>query len=180
MLIAATVDVVADAGLRGLTFRSVAARAGVSNGLIAHHFGTRHALLVAAMEWAVDNAIEATQLAGFIRGQVTPEDFLASLSDVPEVHAFQTEMILEARRNEAFRAPISELYERYQQVADCAVRSLGITVDSAPVARQAFAFLDGVVLQHMAGVEHAILIGALRDVQRDLRRRAPDKASEDR
>ncbi|HKP08471.1 MAG TPA: TetR/AcrR family transcriptional regulator [Microbacterium sp.] len=172
MLIAATVEVVAEAGLRGFTFRSVAHRAGVSNGLIAHHFGTRHALLVAAMEWAVDNAIESTHLAGVIRGEVSPEEFVGSIADFPEVHAFQSEMILEARRNEAFRAPIRELYERYQRAADGAVRSLGIDDGSASLARRAFAFLDGVVLQSMAGVDRRTLVGAVSDLQRDVRERA--------
>ena len=45
LLVESTVQVVAERGLRGLTFRAVAERAGVNNSLVAHHFGTREALL---------------------------------------------------------------------------------------------------------------------------------------
>src|SRR3712207_8439845 len=49
-LLAAAVHVVATRGLRHLTYRSVAQEAGVAHGLVAHHFGTRDALLEAALE----------------------------------------------------------------------------------------------------------------------------------
>ena len=65
-LVSATVSVVADVGLRGMTLRAVADRAGVSNALIVHHFGSRQLLLVAALEWAVNTAIETTHLAEVI------------------------------------------------------------------------------------------------------------------
>ena len=56
-LMASTVHVVAQKGLRGLTFRSVAEHAGVNNTLVAHHFGTRDALIKAALEWSVEQSI---------------------------------------------------------------------------------------------------------------------------
>ena len=56
-LLAATVHVVAREGLRGLTYRAVAEEAGVANTLVAHHFGTRDALLQAALDWAAEQSI---------------------------------------------------------------------------------------------------------------------------
>src|SRR3712207_5466329 len=56
-LLRATVHVVAREGLRGLTYRAVAEEAGVANTLVAHHFGTRDALLQAALEWAAELSI---------------------------------------------------------------------------------------------------------------------------
>lgn len=49
-LIEATLDAVAEGGLPAATLRAVAARAGVSNGLIRHYFSGKEALLVAAYE----------------------------------------------------------------------------------------------------------------------------------
>ncbi len=49
-LLAAAVHVGATRGLRHLTYRSVAAEAGVAPGLVAHHFGTRDALIEEALE----------------------------------------------------------------------------------------------------------------------------------
>ncbi len=48
----ATVKVVARDGLRGFTYRAVAREAGVTNALIAHHFGSARGLLRATLEMA--------------------------------------------------------------------------------------------------------------------------------
>ena len=42
-MIEATLDCIADLGIQATTVRAVAARAGVSNGLIRHHFAPRPA-----------------------------------------------------------------------------------------------------------------------------------------
>mgnify|MGYP003585080193 CR=1 FL=1 len=123
----------------------------------------------------MNTAIETTHLAEVILGDATAAEFIRSISEYPELHAFQSEMILEARRNEAFRSPIRELYARYETVAEDAVRRLGIVDSTAAAARRAFAFLDGVVLQHMAGVDGARLAEAVRDLQRELRERAGEQ-----
>ncbi|WP_170400853.1 TetR/AcrR family transcriptional regulator [Ruegeria arenilitoris] len=47
-LIRATVDCIAEEGLKGTTVRKVAARAGVTNGLIRHHFESKEHLLLEA------------------------------------------------------------------------------------------------------------------------------------
>lgn len=47
-MIEATLDCIADLGLEGTTVRAVAARAGISNGLIRHHFTSKNNLIVAA------------------------------------------------------------------------------------------------------------------------------------
>ncbi len=62
-LLAAVVHVVADRGLRGLTYRAVAEHAGVNNTLISHHFGSRDALLEAAMEWASERTRRLSDLS---------------------------------------------------------------------------------------------------------------------
>lgn len=169
VLISATVDVVAEKGLRGLTFRAVAERAGVNNSLVAHHFGTRSTLLAAALEWAVEQSIETTHLPDLASAERFADDLLASLAARPELQAFQYEMILEARRNDLFRAPVERLYARYQQAAEDGLRAIGLDDRVNERARWLFAAFDGIVLQYMAGVPDAELRGAIRDIWRALR-----------
>ncbi|GAA4489850.1 TetR family transcriptional regulator [Microbacterium panaciterrae] len=164
LLVASTVAVVSEKGLRGLTFRAVAARAGVNNSLVAHHFGTRQALLAAALEWAVEQSIESTGLLALGSEEAFADALLASITDRPELQAFQYEMILEARRDPLFRADVARLYDRYQSFMEESLRQAGMSGDVRSMARRVFATLDGVVLQHIAGVEKAELRGALHDL----------------
>lgn len=170
-LIEATVDVVADKGLRGLTFRAVAERAGVNNSLVAHHFGTREDLLAAALDWAVEQAIELTRLLDLILDATYADALFASLEERPELHTFQYEMILEGRRNERFRAPVLRLYDRYHEVAEESLRRFGIEEDLSAAARSTFATLDGIVMQYIAGVDEEQLRAAVHSLWVSLRAR---------
>lgn len=49
-LIVATLDCIADLGLEGATVRKIAARAGVTGGLIRHYFSTKELMIQAAYE----------------------------------------------------------------------------------------------------------------------------------
>jgi len=61
----AAIELFADRGIEGATIRDIAEKAGVSSGLLRHHFGSKEGLLV-----AVVRAVEARQRA-----------FLAELGD---------------------------------------------------------------------------------------------------
>lgn len=57
-LLKATIEVLVDRGYNGLTTKEVAARAGLSNGALVHHFGTKADLIMAATAFIYDRAIE--------------------------------------------------------------------------------------------------------------------------
>jgi AcrR family transcriptional regulator len=61
-LLDATVRVVARKGLRGLTYREVAAEAGVTYGLVHHHFGSRDALVQESLKHAVRESLSVSFL----------------------------------------------------------------------------------------------------------------------
>ncbi|QKJ19741.1 TetR/AcrR family transcriptional regulator [Microbacterium hominis] len=164
LLVASTVEIVAERGLRGLTFRAVAERAGVNNSLVAHHFGTREALLAAALEWAVERSIESTGLLSMSSEEKFVDNLVDSITTQPELQTFQYEMILEARRNELFREPVTLLYDRYQAVLADSLKRFGIEGDVSALSRQVFAALDGLVLQYIAGVHPAELRDAVHDI----------------
>ncbi|MCG2620781.1 TetR family transcriptional regulator [Arthrobacter sp. I2-34] len=156
-LLAAVVQVVAEKGLRGLTYRAVAERAGVNNTLISHHFGSRDALLNAAMEWAAARSIRISDLSAT---EEIDADFAAALVDFvqaePELQLFQYEMILESRRRPELRPAAVAFYEAYIGSMEDALRKHGYA-DTGPLARAVFAALDGLVLQLLtvAGPEAA-------------------------
>lgn len=169
LLIAATVDVVAAKGLRGCTFRAVAERAGVNNSLVAHHFGSRDALLAAALEWAGERAIVLTHLFDLDSETAFANALMTSVTDQPELHTFQYEMILEGRRNPLFRESVDRLYLRYQEVAEESLRAFGIEDDVPATARRTFAALDGIVMQYVSGVDESLLRAALHSLWSSLR-----------
>ncbi len=56
-MIEATLDCIAELGIRAATVRAVAARAGVSNGLIRHHFASMDNLIAAAYRRTIEMMI---------------------------------------------------------------------------------------------------------------------------
>jgi AcrR family transcriptional regulator len=148
-LLSAVIEVVGEKGLRGVTYRAVASRAGVNHTLVTHHFGSIEGLLAATMEWAIQRSIEETgleKIADF------DEDFADSLletvSKEPELQLFQFEMLLESRRNPEVRALVERLYANYMSTVEDALRQRGLNVDNG-AALAIFAALDGLMLQFL-------------------------------
>jgi AcrR family transcriptional regulator len=150
-LVQAAVRVVADKGLRGLTFRAVADEAGVNNTLIAHHFGSRDKLLAAALEWSVDRSIAGADLSEYASD--TKAFRIALFENVlsePELAAFQYEMILEARRRPELQPIVRDLYRKYiDKIAAGRLRDGEPVSDGLDLAL--FASLDGLMLQYICG-----------------------------
>ena len=148
-LLAAVIDVVAEKGLRGVTYRSVAARAGVNHTLITHHFGSIEGLLAATLEWAVQRSIEETGLARVADfDEAFADALLASVSAEPELQLFQFEMLLEARRKPELKALLDRLYDNYISTVETALRERSLDTD-AELSRAVFAALDGLMLQFL-------------------------------
>lgn len=151
-ILRATVAVVADVGLRGLTFRAVARHAGVNNSLIAYHFGTRDNLVLEALRWA---ARRSTELSVAGDQPTTPETYrdelLRLVDDHPELQAFQYEMILEARRRPELIGPLRELYDLYVDSIVAGAAAMGRPRPRPAVARSMLASVDGLVLQYVTG-----------------------------
>lgn len=84
-LIEATLELVAEKGVRGSTVRAIAERAGVTQGLIRHYFSSKEELITAAYERHMTCLTELTatlsevnggsalaRLAGFVVASLTP------------------------------------------------------------------------------------------------------------
>ena len=171
-LLAAVVDVVAEKGLRGVTYRSVAGRAGVNHTLITHHFGSIEGLLAATLEWAVQRSIDETGLA---RVADFDERFADALLDTvsaePELQLFQFEMLLEARRKPELRALLDRLYDNYISTVEAALRARSLDMDEE-LSRAIFAALDGLMLQFLTFGNPGKIRAAVIQVGRLLERSA--------
>src|ERR1019366_7238980 len=65
-----------DRGTDGTTIRDIAATAGVSGGLVRHHFGSKEGLRDACDAYALDRLMRLKEQA-FIEGQMATPGFLA-------------------------------------------------------------------------------------------------------
>lgn len=147
-LLRAAVRVVSRTGLRNLTYRAVAREAGVTHGLVAHHFGSRDALVEEALRWGSQVSIDTS-----LRSPTdSAEDFAAGLADFvdadPDLQAFQFELILESRRRPELVPYVEALYEAYRTAAERELARLGVA--DRDVAELAFAALDGLVFQQLS------------------------------
>jgi TetR/AcrR family transcriptional regulator, regulator of biofilm formation and stress response len=148
-LLDASVRVVARKGLRGLTYREVAAEAGVTYGLVSHHFGSRDALIQESLEHAFRESLAVSFLHEPIAGvdefgRGLPE----AVDSLPDHQVFEYEIGLEARRRPEMLAELRAVYDEYVTLVERQLRAIGVDRERT-FARLIFATLDGLVLQQL-------------------------------
>ncbi|NEB03673.1 TetR family transcriptional regulator [Streptomyces sp. SID13726] len=152
-LLKAAVRVVARRGLRHLTYRAVAEEAGVTHGLVVHHFGSRDTLIEESLAYAIRTSLSSSLLEP---GTGRPEDFVAGLTDMvegdPDGQAYQYELLLEARRRPELLPQVRELYDEYFGASQRELSRI-LPGDASPALnRLVFAALDGLVLHQVTGL----------------------------
>ena len=160
-LLRAVVTVVARGGLRALTYRAVAAEAGVTHGLVRHHFGSRDALIVAATEYSLGPAISVTGLGKAGSLDDWAKDVPKVLTDEEELTAFQFEVILESRRRPELKGAVTDLYAGFRKAMLADLRAHGVEADKA-LATLVFAALDGLIFEGLALNEPQTTRAAIR------------------
>ena len=168
-LLRAAIRVVGQGGLRQLTYRAVAAEAGVTHGLVAHHFGSRDALIVEALKFSAEDSINASSLLAHT-GDL--DDYLAGLAEMvatdPDSQVFQYELLLESRRNPDLRPLANELERRYREAARAGLRQLGL--DDPDLSELVYAALDGLVFQQVTSGDREAMLRRLRSLRAVLAR----------
>jgi DNA-binding transcriptional regulator YbjK len=169
-LLEATIRVVSAQGLRGLTYRTVAAEAKVSHGSVQYHFGDWSTLVESALAYCVDRSVPSSVLTssgdgfdGFADGVV---DLVFSN---PDLQAFQYEIQLEARRRPELLPVVNRMNNRYRELVSQELRRHGI--DDPNMAEIVFMALDGLVLHHAIHGDAARTSGAaeaLREILRSI------------
>ena len=167
-LLEAAINIVATQGLRGMTYRNVAAAAGVTQGLVKHHFGNWDALLEEALLLAVEQSIEWSDLESDEPGF---EGFARKLGDLvtrsAELEAFQFELALEARRRPDLLPILHRVYETYREAVGRELARNG--VDDPDLTWAVFAALDGLAFQQTVFGARQATDGALESLRRLLR-----------
>jgi AcrR family transcriptional regulator len=136
-------------GFAGLTYRAVAAEAGVTHGLVSYHFGSLDAMISEALALAADEAIRDSRMAVSSGELATFANRISTLvSEHTEAQSYQFELTFEARRRPELAGQIRALYENYYSVTERSLVELGLTRDRA-LTRLVFAALDGLVLQQL-------------------------------
>ena len=170
--------IVARDGLDGVTFRSVAAEAGVTHGLASYHFGNRETMIVEALTWAVREAIERGSLG---RDISTLAEFAADaprlMAEQPQEAVFQFQLALEAQRRPELLAQVRATYDEYVSEVRATLTRLGLA-DDEPLAQLAFAAIDGLSIQQLiyrdpARTEEAL--ERLREILASIPRGLPDE-----
>lgn len=145
-LLESAVAIVASQGLRGLTFRNVAARAGVTQGLVRHHFGAWDSLVEEALLYSLARSVDESGLESDGPGfEGFAGRLVASVAENVELQAFQFELALEARRRPELAPVVARVYDSYRSAVARELRRNGI--EDPDLAWAIFAAIDGLVFQ---------------------------------
>ena len=148
-ILAATIEVVAESGLRGLTYRAVAERAGVTNSLVAHHFGTREGLVEAALAYATDLTLDAFSRSADDSRPLATDLVTRLIGPDPALQLFQYELLLESRRTSALRPALARQYEVFVDAWQAMLARTGRDGSDRALARAVAAAVDGLLLQQL-------------------------------
>lgn len=173
-LIAATIEVISEKGLRGVTYRSVAERAGVTHGLVRHHFRTLPELVKTAVgEWA-SRSIGLTELEPKT-GRL--EDFAVELPDNVREHAAEHlamyEITMVAVRSGQLLDEMRDAYRGYVAAVSRELDRIGLNGRQESLGRLVFAAIDGLVIQQLVLNEEGLLESGLECLHELLRSYAP-------
>lgn len=137
-LLEATIRLIARYGTEGVTYRSVAAEAGVNNGLVSYHFRS--------LDHLVHEALALALAANGQRGEVGD---LRSLMEAGAAEgALRFRYVLNGRLHPELRGDVRALYESYVDRVGRALSAAGVPADTA-LARVFLATLDGLVIQQL-------------------------------
>jgi AcrR family transcriptional regulator len=148
-LLRAAVRVVARGGLRKLTYRAVAEEAGVTHGLVVHHFGSRDELIAQALAHSVRESIGSTFEALDEESEGMTIGLSAMVEADPDIQAFQYELLLEARRRPELRPHIQQLYAEYFGATERELARMLPKSATPALTQLVFSALDGLVLHQL-------------------------------
>ncbi|MER7604660.1 TetR/AcrR family transcriptional regulator [Nocardioides sp. NPDC127503] len=146
-LIDAAIALVAESGLTRLTYRSLAAKAGVTHGSVQHHFESIDAVLEAALSRCLEISLAPLREVDSAHGYI--DTLVESVKIAPQVHAFQYQLILESKQRKSLRPYVKSLYENYWSLTEQSLKDMGLEPDMELV-RAVYAIGEGIVFQIVA------------------------------
>ena len=147
-LLDAAIQIAGREGLAAVTYRAVASRAGVTHGLVRHHFGTREQLLAEAFRRAAAQDSDGVLLRAATVDEFA-STFVESFNASWERPVLQFDETTQAIRGALPIEHIRQQYEGYIREVRQTLDALGIDDPDGSTAALVFAALDGLVLQHL-------------------------------
>jgi AcrR family transcriptional regulator len=163
-LLDATVACLAELGYTGTTTTEIVRRAGVSRGAQVHHFPTKQALVVAAIDHLLELRLEEyakafAELPDDRRDTGTALDLLWTMFTGPTFAAW-LELVVAARTDPALKAELRAVTARFDQrvgelFADLYPDQVGDPAVATPIMGFVFAVLEGLAIQHLLDLDDA-------------------------
>ncbi|GAA3889373.1 TetR family transcriptional regulator [Leifsonia kafniensis] len=146
-LVEAAVRLVARDGLTKLTYRSVTAEAGVSQGSLRHHFPNLLALLEAALEWCVE--LSQSYMSDLPRVEELLDHFTKMMDDNPDMPVFLTEVFVASRNSPELGAVVRRNQDVYRARVRTVLGKAGVADDVDELVDALVALGDGMVYQRV-------------------------------
>ena len=152
---------VAEVGIAGSTFERVAAKAGVSRGLLHYYFGTKERLLIEVIrrdtEERIDTLGSAIEAAGSVDELIAAffETFARTTLEQQGYAYMASEVFIAGRHNPEVRAALADLYERARTSFAAILRSkdsdgvIKLRFDAEAVITDLFSAGDGAIVQRI-------------------------------
>ncbi|MEU3855253.1 TetR/AcrR family transcriptional regulator [Streptomyces sp. NPDC029554] len=172
-LLDAVIHIAGTQGLDKVTYRSVAAQAGLSHSLVRFYFGTGEAMVTQALERAVQlDASEGQLLSDNI--DTFGSHMAEVISNNPSRGMLQYDYLLRAVRGGARLEDVTAQYDFYIRQVSGTLSKVGIEDPEGSRAALILAALDGLVLQHAIYRSEArteAMLESLRELMRMLQSR---------
>ncbi|HET6510139.1 MAG TPA: TetR family transcriptional regulator [Baekduia sp.] len=147
----ATLELIGEQGVGGVTNRAVAARAGVSPGSLSYHFPSQTELLREALMRFVSG--EAERLEALADGSAELDPLAAAVQEIVEgadrrAVLAQMELYLQAGRDPELQAVAARAFAAYDGAARRMLEALGVA-DPEPLVPALIALVDGYELRRL-------------------------------
>ena len=159
-LVRATISVLADRGVAGVTHRAVTEAAGVPLATVSYFWSSIDELTNEALRTIVaEEATGLTEATAGLTGDMSSAEELAAVAARlsaprrPETVA-QFEAYLDAARSDRHRPAVADAIAAFRRVAEASLAGAGLT-DAAAAAEALVALSDGFALLQLATADHS-------------------------
>lgn len=146
-LLDSAIHIASTEGLGKVTYRSVAAHAGLSHSLVRFYFGTKEAMVSEALERAAQLDTEESQLRAATIEDFN-KDFLTVMSGERNRGMLQYDYLLRAVRGGVPLDRLVAVYDIYIGQVSATLDEVGVADDDGSLAALVLAAVDGLVMQH--------------------------------
>ncbi len=163
-LLDATVTCLAECGYAGTTTTEIVRRAGVSRGAQVHHFPTKEALVIAAIDHLLELRLEEyakafAELPDDRRDTGTALELLWTMFTGATFAAW-IELVVAGRTDAALKAELRTVTARFDQrvaelFAELYPKQVPDPATAAPILQFVFAALEGLAVQHLLDLDDA-------------------------